>query len=146
MTRDDDLRRKAADIGARIDALVKADPRGQAGVAAELEVEIEALKKVQAGKSNRQYAKLARVAAVLRTTPNHLLGFDGGTERELLRGAIEGAYTGLGFPAAEAREFAEVFLRLIDRCEADNLDPPSADRGRILADYLVREFVDLKRR
>lgn len=140
-----DLKLCALEIGGRIDAFIKADQRSQAEIAAELGVKEDTLKKIRAGKSNLQYAKLAQLAVVLRTTPNRILGFEGGADRELLKGALEGTYAALGHPVAEAEEFALVFLGMLDTPEGGGPVAP-ADKGRVLAEFLIRQFVDLKRR
>jgi transcriptional regulator with XRE-family HTH domain len=82
----DDISRLEREIGARIDAAVKADPRSREAIAAALGITAGALQKIQEGKSTIQYAKFALLAEVLHRTPNELLGFGASSDRETLRG------------------------------------------------------------
>jgi hypothetical protein len=95
------------------------------------------------GSGTGQYAKLAKLAIALGVTPNDLLGFGTGTDRELSIGAIEGALIALGHSPLEAAETAEVAAQVLDR-------PPAAgnprERGQEVAGFLVGQFVDSKRR
>jgi transcriptional regulator with XRE-family HTH domain len=84
MTINDETKRLEKEIGDRIDAAVKADPRGREGIADLLGISAGALQKIQEGKSTTQYAKFAQLAAILRKSPNELLGLDD-TAREVLR-------------------------------------------------------------
>ena len=58
----DDISRLEKEIGDRIDAAVKADPRSREAIAAALGITAGALQKIQEGKSTTQYAKFAQMA------------------------------------------------------------------------------------
>jgi hypothetical protein len=100
----DETKRLEKEIGNRIDAAVKADPRNCADIARLIGIKLDSLNKIRAGKSTTQYAKLVRMAELLHLSPNQLLGFNNG-EREVLTGALEGVFEGLGYPQDDAQEF-----------------------------------------
>jgi DNA-binding Xre family transcriptional regulator len=140
MTFSDETRRLEREIGARIDAAVKADPRvlvkiGQIGISE------AALDKIRQGKSTTQFAKLAQLAAALNRTPNELLGFNTG-ERDILTGALQGAFEGLGEDQMRAQALADIVLGVIGTHEAGDPSPNPRERARSIAKYLVQLSVD----
>jgi transcriptional regulator with XRE-family HTH domain len=141
---DDQTRRLEREIGARIDAAVKADPRA-IGKIAGLGISGAALDKIRQGKSTTQFAKLAQLAGALGQSPNALLGFESG-EREVLIGALEGTLEGLGQDRIQAQELVQIVLTVIDRNQAD--DPAATPRGsaRSVARFLIRQAVELARK
>jgi hypothetical protein len=70
MTITSDTERLEKEIGDRIDAAVKADPRHCADIADLLGMSVGALDKIRQGKSTTQFAKLAQLAATLHRSPN----------------------------------------------------------------------------
>jgi transcriptional regulator with XRE-family HTH domain len=136
----DETERLEKEIGGLIDAAIKADPQAPADIAALIGIDLDSLNKIRAGKSNKQYAKLARMAEILRRSPNHLLGFDNG-EREVISGALEGAFEGLGHPQPEARELVAIVLKVIDTPEAGDRSQNPRERACLIAKFLIQEFV-----
>jgi transcriptional regulator with XRE-family HTH domain len=144
MTITDNIELLEKAIGDRIDAVVKADPRSPMEIAAELGISAGALQKIQEGKSTTQFAKFAQLAAVLHRSPNELLGADD-TSREVLRGAIEGAYEGLGYPHLEAQALAVIVIKVIDTPESGDPSPNPLERARSIAKFLTQQSADLQR-
>jgi transcriptional regulator with XRE-family HTH domain len=134
------------EIGDRIDAAVKADPRQREEIAAALGMTPGALQKIQDGKSTTQFAKLAHLATVLRRSPNELLGLDDTGDRAVLRGAIEGACEGAGYPQKVAQALALVVLKVIDTPEAGDPSPNPLERAHAIAKFLTQQSVDLQRK
>jgi transcriptional regulator with XRE-family HTH domain len=104
-----ELAQRAKASGAVIDQLIKADPRSVEEIAKAFGYPVPTLKKIWEGKSNLQYAKLAKLAEVLKTTPNVILGFDEPRNQDILRGALEGVARALDRSKGEAAEFANRF-------------------------------------
>lgn len=139
-----DIERLEKEIGDRIDAAVRADPRSQVDIAAALGISAGALQKIQEGKSTTQFAKLAQLAAVLCRTPNELLGF--AVDREVLRGAIEGACEGLGYPQLAAQGLASTVLTVIETPEVGDQSSNPLERARSIAKFLTQQSSELRRR
>jgi transcriptional regulator with XRE-family HTH domain len=146
MTVTNDTERLEKEIGGRIDAAVKGDPRTREEIANLLGISAGALQKIQEGKSTTQYAKFAQLAAALRRSPNELLGFDSSGDREVLRGAIVGACEGLGYPQLLAQALAVTVLKVIDTPESGDPSPNPLERARAIAKYLIQQSTDLQRR
>jgi len=140
-----DIERLEKEIGERIDAAVRADPRPQAEIATALGLSASALQKIQEGKSTTQYAKLAQMAEVLCRTPNELLGF-AAVDREVLRGAIEGACEGLGYPQLAAQALALTVLKVIETPEVGDQSSNPLERARSIAKFLTQQSSELRRR
>jgi transcriptional regulator with XRE-family HTH domain len=138
MTINDETKRLEKAIGDRVDAAVKADPRGREGIAAALGISAGALQKIQQGKSTTQYAKFAQLAAVLHRSPNELLGLDDAGNREVLRGAIEGACERIGYPQMTAQALAVTVLKVIDTPEVGVPSTNPLERARAIAKYLAQ--------
>lgn len=133
-----DIERLEKEIGERIDAAVKADPRERDEIAAELGITESALQKIQEGKSTTQFAKLAQLADILCRTPNELLGF-AAVDREILRGAIEGACEGFGHPQIEAQVLASTVLTVIETPEVGGQSSNPLERARSIAKFLTQQ-------
>jgi transcriptional regulator with XRE-family HTH domain len=145
MTSADDIERLEREIGERIDAAVRADPRSQVAIAAALGLTAGALQKIQDGKSTTQFAKLAQLAAVLHKSPNELLGLDG-RQREALTGALQGAFEGLGYDPPGAQELAAIVLKVICTHESDGRSPSPQEPSLVIAKFLAQQFVDSQRK
>jgi transcriptional regulator with XRE-family HTH domain len=146
MTTTEDISRLEKEIGARIDAAVKADPRSRDTIAAALGITAGALQKIQEGKSTTQYAKFAQMATILHRTPNELLGFPATADRDLLRGAIEGACEGFGYPRLAAQALAVIVLRVIETPEVGDQSTNPLERARSIAKFLTQQSADLRHR
>lgn len=140
MTLTDDTEILEKEIGARIDAAVKADSRGSEVIASLIGITDGALDKIRQGKSTTQYAKLAQLAATLRRSPNQLLGFDN-NEREILRGALEGVFEGLGHDQMKAQARVVTVLEVLDTHEVGDPSPNPLERARAIAKYLTQQAV-----
>ena len=140
MTINDETKRLEKAIGDRIDAAVKADPRTREQIANTLGMSAGALQKIQEGKSTTQFAKLAQLASVLHRSPNELLGFDDASNREVLRGAIEGAFEGVGYPNSAAQELAVIVLKVFDTPEVGDPSNKPLERARAIAKYLAQQW------
>jgi hypothetical protein len=79
------------------------------------------------------------MAGILHRSPNQLLGFDG-VEREVLTGALEGAFEGLGHPYPLAQKLAAVVLEVIDTPESGDQSPNPRERARLIAKYLTHNI------
>jgi transcriptional regulator with XRE-family HTH domain len=115
----------------------------QRELGARLGVTGNAVTKMLGGTNALSYAKLWRLSKVLETDPNTLLGVNGGRNREAFRGTIEGTAVALGYSPAEAAELAVIALGVIDK--QPTVGNP-ADNCRGIAEFLVRQFVELKRK
>ena len=127
-------------IGARIDAAVRADPRHFDVIASLIGIKPPALNKMRAGESNKMYAKLALLAKTLNRSPNYLLGFED-TEREALIGALEGAFEGLGHPLEQAQALAAHVLRVVDTPEPGDRSQDPRARARSIAKFLILQAI-----
>jgi transcriptional regulator with XRE-family HTH domain len=145
MTITSDTERLEQEIGDRIDAAVKDDPRPAADIADLLCMSAGALDKIRQGKSTTQFAKLAQLAEVLRRSPNELLGFED-FGRDVLRGALEGAFEGVGHDQMMAQALAVTVLKVIDTPEYGDPSPNPLERARAIAKYLAQQAVGLQRK
>jgi transcriptional regulator with XRE-family HTH domain len=131
----DETARLEKEIGGHIDAAVKADPRTGADIASLIGITLDALNRIRQGKSTVQYAKLVRMAEILHLSPNQLLGFDG--EREVIKGALEGVFEGLGYPQLEGS--VVIVLKVIDTHESGDRPHDPHERARLIAKFLIQQ-------
>ena len=140
-----DIERLEKEIGERIAAAIKADPRSPEEIAAELDLTPGALKRIQDGKSTTQWAKLAQLAAVLRRTPNELLGVED-TARDALIGALEGVFEALSQDPVRVQELVGIVLKVIDTREFGDPCQPHRERARLIANFLTLQSVESQRK
>ncbi len=140
-----DIEHLERQIGERIDAAVKADPRSPGEIADDLGLTSGALKRIQDGKSTTQFAKLAQLSAVLRRTPNELLGVED-TARDALIGALEGVFEALSHDPIRVQELVGIVLKVTDTREFGDPSPPHRERARLIANFLTRQSVELQRK
>jgi hypothetical protein len=68
---------------------------------------------------------------------------DGG--REILRGALEGAFEGLGRDRIEAQGLSVIVLKVIDTPEPGDQSPNPLEWARVIAKYLVQSVVSQRK-
>jgi len=97
--------------------------------AAELELSVHAIKKIEDGSSTAQFLKLARIADVLKTTPNQLLGFPVPNSSGRLKPILDSLMTVLQVPDEQARMLIAEIERLLS---SSDLDLVGVDQDLIL--------------
>jgi transcriptional regulator with XRE-family HTH domain len=106
-----------------------------------LGITANAVTKILGGSSTMQYAKLSNLADLLGADPNDILGFAPGAGRELLKGAIEGTLRALRYSSVEADEIAPIVLSVLDTFKSGS---SPREKGRTIAEFLIRQHVDSK--
>jgi transcriptional regulator with XRE-family HTH domain len=147
MTEEAELNRKAEEIGERIRTLMRQKGMDHDALGKALGITGNAVTQIVGGKSTVQYAKLSNMADVLGVEPNDILGFPSGSQRDLLMGALEGTLLALNFSHVEASEISLIVLRVLDTPSGAHLDTASPKHtGKVIAEFLIRQHVDAKRR
>jgi hypothetical protein len=136
------LQSEAEEIGRNIRAVMERRKVGCKEVGEALDISASAVTKILGGDSCTQFVKLKKLANYLGVTPNHLLGVTMPAGQALLKGAIAGAMLALDRDAAEADEIATIAVRVLDLPVTSG---SPEERGKILAEGLVRQHVDSKR-
>ena len=72
------------------------------------------------------------------------MGFDNG-EREVLSGALEGAFEGLGYDLLQTQELVGIVLKVTDTRESGDRSQNPRERARSIAKYLTQQFADSQR-
>lgn len=108
---------EAVQIGARIKRAAGAvRPELQAkDLAGILGVNVDTVRKIFRGESVQKWVDLIRLSRTLRTSPNELLGFDGGDSRGRLERLLAGAFRGLGASPPKVRNYVQTFLEVLDK-------------------------------
>ena len=131
-----------AQIGDAIRKAREAKKLSPAEFAARLNLSVDAVDKIENGKSTAQYAKLAGLAKTLDTTPNDLLGVTvAPVEHEAVRGLLEAAFVSLGRPLEQAVPLARAVLKVLERRALHSSGNPLRDTARTLALDAIDEFV-----
>lgn len=145
MTNPREFKQKCAEVGARIRAFREAIGLDSAGLARQLSLTPDAIRKAETGESGvAQYVKLAELARVLHVTPNAILGFQDQMERDAFKGLLEAAFVAHRMPLEQARPLAEVVLRVLDSPELHSSGIPPEDSARNLGLYVIRQFLTPK--
>jgi transcriptional regulator with XRE-family HTH domain len=142
MVGSEELNKKAEEIGERIRQIMADRKLDHKKVGDLYGTTPNAVTKMLGGNSTMQWAKLAKLAPALGTDPNDILGFGKGSERALFRGALKGIAQALGRSDEEAYQIALIALEVLDRRSSGVNQEESA---RSVAEFLIRQFVDLKR-
>jgi len=147
MTEESELTHKAEEIGERIRTFMRHRGMDHDTLGRALGITGNAVTQILGGKSTVQYAKLSNLADVLGVEPNDILGFPAGSGRNLLMGALEGTLLALDFSHEEASEITLIVLRVLDTPSGAHLDTATPKHtGKVIAEFLVRQYVDSKRR
>ena len=109
------------------------------------------VKKLLSGSSSVQFLKLRRLAEILETTPNHLLGVDeaeasnGERSRALLGAAIEAALRTLGNLKQEhAQALTQAILSIPDKPAIVSADLDEETAARTRAEIEAQRYLPLK--
>ncbi len=98
-------------------------------LAQHLDLSIAAIKKLERGEATIQFAKLARLARTLNTTPNELLGFPNSVAVDRLRAVLKSLFVVLNIP----RQDAETLLDQIEEILTKNdVQAPDIDEAIVL--------------
>lgn len=134
---DDDRDPLAVEIGAAIrEAVARSRGKGPA-LATALGVTPHAVKKIKAGESTKQYAKLARLCRALEVTPNDLLGFN---DKRVLESVLQVVFGQLGLRREEADGLTRIVLKVVSSPPVQSVSISPEDSARAQAEYAVREF------
>ena len=87
--------------------------------AAQLELSVHAIKKIEDGTSTAQFLKLARIADVLKTTPNQLLGFPVPNRSGRMKPILDSLMAVLQVPDEQARMLIAEIERLLSSSDLD---------------------------
>jgi transcriptional regulator with XRE-family HTH domain len=134
---DDDEPRK---IGRRIAAARDALKISNADIAAKIGLSQDAVKKMMTGDATKGYAKLKRLAAILGSTPNDLLGVTDGRDIDEVMAAVIHSYERLGLEPREAELYAECVREAIEEPLDQRAKPDRLLARRVLASSRTREF------
>lgn len=127
-------------IGARVNELRQRADLTVPELAKRVGVTTDAIQRLMRGESATQYVKLIRLARVLNTTPNVLLGFN---EPGVIIAALEACFDALGMPEEQAVLLAETVGQVLQQPEIPGLDP--ATQARSQAPLLLRQLAKPKR-
>lgn len=132
---------KAKDIGRTLRALIEQRRMSRAELGQKMGITENAVTQMLLGKSTQTYARLARLAEILETDPNTILGV-GPETSAMFEAVIAGTAQGFGYSPEEASEIASIALGVLDR-------PPAGanqvQRAQDLAEFLIRQFAESKR-
>jgi hypothetical protein len=134
------------EIGRRIEAirLERKMDRQEVG-AAYYESGADAMRKIEDGTSGSDgFVKLARLAKVLRTTPNELLGFEL-IHQDGFRGVLEGIGLAIGLPLDRAVVLADTVLKVLNSPDIRSNGVPLRDSARSIVTYELRQFLRKER-
>lgn len=110
-------------------------------IADALGVTVDAVKKMVRGASTAQFAKLAELSRILRTTPNALLGFSAaGPPLGDFREALEASYMTLGLPPDQASQLAALILEVLEAPQPRSIQIDRRSSIRLLAEAASRRF------
>jgi transcriptional regulator with XRE-family HTH domain len=93
-------------------------------LAQRLQLSAQAVKKWESGAATVQFAKLGRLARILNTTPDALLGFPSSVPIERLRPVLKSLFVVLNIPRDEAEKILDQIEEILMRkvIEAPDLD------------------------
>lgn len=137
---------RARQIGATIQRIREARGLDRAPVAAACGgMGADALRHIETGRSGSEgFIKLARLAEVLHSTPNELLGYESAErmqEDEAIRGLLEGVALAFGLPLERAAPLADTVLTVRDSPDIRNMGIPLRDSARIAGKVLAGRFL-----
>lgn len=138
-TRTDRLVQKEGEIAAKLRELRDRGQFKNKDVAAGIGRGVNAVKKMMSGGSVKAYAKLALLAELLNASPNEILGFNGGFERQRLLGVLEAILASQVGSLARARAIAQVVLETLSEPLEDNPDIGPRDIARIQTETVIRQ-------
>ena len=121
---------EAEKIGERISARMDELKIEAPVLAKTLGVHQDTIYKLMRGETAARWVNLIRLSHALQTTPNELLGFDVDTRPRLIRLLI-GAFEGLGATVPQARNYAELWLEVLDRPPNPQPRVPESEELRI---------------
>lgn len=105
---------QAEHIGKRISARMAELEIDVPTLAKLMRVSQDTIYKLARGETVSRWLHLMRLAQVLRTSPNAILGFDGDSRARLTR-LLVAAFEGIGASQAEARNYTQTFLEALDK-------------------------------
>ncbi len=131
--------KKEKEIAAEITRLIAANKPSEAALLAcgHSKHTVEAIRK---GKNVANYAKLAELATVLKSTPNEILGFPIGENREVVIGLLQGMAIALGKPLEQAVPLADIVAAKLDSPSVRSNHTSPRDSARTLAEDVIAQF------
>jgi hypothetical protein len=137
----DETERLEREIGARIDAAVKAaDPRTPADIASLIGINLDSLNKDSARKEQHPLCQARANGGNPPPEPKpsaRIRQWRAGIDQRSPGGAFEG----LGHPSSEAQKLSGIVLKVIDTPEAGDRSQNPRERARLIAKFLTQEFV-----
>ncbi len=124
-------------IGRRISAIRQARGISIEDVADDVGLAVETLRSIESGHSAKQYAKLARLARALKTTPDEMLGFNGPDDRRILKGAMKAVFDRLGLEPDAAELLAEGLIATSAPPRPGDEPSNRLETARIQAEFLA---------
>lgn len=109
-------------IGARLRAKIVEAKESPESIARALGVVNDTVYRMLRGETILSWLKLLRLAAILRTSPDDLLGIASGYNPDTLQSTLSAAFEAIGLPPEEARQYAAVVIAALDT-------PPSQRQG-----------------
>ena len=133
MPRKAEISPEAAAVGKRIAALRDRNGWTNNDFAQRLGMAPSSAKNLITGEANVQFVKLGRLAHILGTTPDEILGFQSGKPEGIFRAALAASYIGLGLAVDEAEDFASAVIRSLEEQPTDSvkLDPETSVRVHV---------------
>lgn len=144
MEKDDTL---AFEIGERIRSILKTRGVTVGQVAKAMGISEDALRKTMQGNSAKGYAKLARLARALQTTPNDMLGFppsqpSGVLDPARLSGVIETLAERMSdLDEDEIRSLVRVVLEVSKPPATPAAGVPPETEAKIQAEFAIRQLL-----
>lgn len=129
---------EAAHIGKRIAARMAELESDVPTLSLALGVSQDTVYKMLRGETVTRWLQLTKLATVLRTSPNAILGFEGNSRERLTR-LLVAAFEGIGATVPQARNYTQTFLEALDR-------PPDPQATVLEQDELRIEVAFAKRR
>ena len=131
---------KAAKVGATILRIREARGMSREAVgAAYYGSGYDAIRKIEDGISGAEgFVKLAKLAEILRSSPNELLDWQ---DQDAILGVMEGIALACGLPPEQASPLAELVLEVLNSPDIRNTGIPLRDIARTVGSFEARKFL-----
>lgn len=139
MTTTREFRQKCGVFGAKLKKLLE-EKHPSAQDLGRIDYTMATLQKKMEGKNVTQFIMLGELAKVLGVTPNDLLDFPVGDEREAVKGVVEAVAEHFGMPLDEAQELAEAVAKVLDTHAIRNSGSSRRDNARSVVRFVIEEF------